>query len=156
MIGDPGAQEGGKYLKWVWEQGSGGFVWDTPADANTWRPILVNGTSWKTSAPDSAVNFIAGTNVTLTTGNTQGHYNDLTIDADNTWRDISVAGSTFKGNGTDTGTLKFSNDFYLTGGDPGATPPAPDTISIDPDFLGELQYVRYPSADNKIIVSYTP
>ena len=114
MIGDPGAQEGGKYLKWVWEQGSGGFVWDTPADTNTWRPILVNGTSWKTSAPDSAVNFIAGTNVTLTPGNTQGHYNDLTIDADDTWRGIYVNGTSWKDNGTNTGYIDFVSNEGLT------------------------------------------
>ena len=115
-------------------------------DTNTWRDINVNGSTFKgTGTSTGLVNFVAGSNVTLSTsgnnitiaasgtdgtgsGSTVSFTRSLssgtkigaiTIDGTstdiyaptdtntNTWRDINVNGSTFKGTGTSTGLVNF-------------------------------------------------
>lgn len=51
--------------------------WLTDGNSNTWRNITVNGSSWKgTGTGTGALNFVNGTNVTITSSG-----NDLTISA---------------------------------------------------------------------------
>lgn len=91
--------------RWELQQGR-----DT--DANTWRGIKVNGTAILGTSPLSGpINFVAGTNVTLTSTALDDQY-DVNISAsDNT--KVSKSGDTMTGNLTVNAEVKPQNDLHF-------------------------------------------
>lgn len=116
-----------------WDEDSGSEMWNINEDclfsgyidwthvlnapsigSDTWRAIKVNGTQQLgTGTSTGAVNFAAGSNVTLSYSSGTITINSSYSD-NNTWRNIYVNGSSWKGTGTSTGYMDITAGDNIT------------------------------------------
>lgn len=94
-------------------------TWATPTDTNTWRGIEVEGTTLSGTTPNlRAINFIGKGSVGITglagVPGIPDSSDTITITGTNTWRRITVSGTSWKGKGTDTGDLNIVGGTNVT------------------------------------------